>query len=135
HVSRPHRRARGLRRALRQPDAPLHPGIAGGSAGARSDSRGRAHFSAGQGRGAEPDQSALGLRLPPALPDRSRAMQAGSARTARAAPGPLGRLQRGAIAAIRGPMNRTGGYMLTSLLRLFLIGGLTLVFAMPAVAQ
>jgi len=32
-------------------------------------------------------------------------------------------------------MNRTGGYMLTSLLRLFLIGGLTLVFAMPAVAQ
>ena len=53
--------------------------------------------SAGQGRGAEPDQPAVGLRLSPALPDRGREVQAGAARTARAAARPLGRLQRGAV--------------------------------------
>ena len=35
-VSRPHRRAGRLRRAVRQPAASLHPGAAGGGAGARS---------------------------------------------------------------------------------------------------
>jgi peptide/nickel transport system substrate-binding protein len=34
-----------------------------------------------------------------------------------------------------GPTNGTGGYMPKSLLRLFVIGGLALLFAMPAVAQ
>ena len=73
HVSRPGRRARGMRRALRQSAASLHPGAAGRGAGARSRaSRRSATFRAGQGRGAEPDQPAVGLRLPSALPDRGR---------------------------------------------------------------
>ena len=36
---------------------------------------------------------------------------------------------------MKGPMNRTGRYMPTRLLQLFVIGGLSLLFAMPAVAQ
>ena len=40
-VSRPHRRARRLRRAVRQPAASLYPGAARRGAGARPDGRGR----------------------------------------------------------------------------------------------
>ena len=55
----------------------------------------------GQGRGAEPDQSAVGLRVPSALPDRGRELQAGAARAAGTAARPLGRLQRGQLRRVR----------------------------------
>ena len=87
-----------MRRAVRQPAASLHPGAAGGGADARSDaSRPAAPSGRPQRRGAEPDQSAVRLRLPSALPDGGRELQAGAARAARAAAGPLGGLQRGEL--------------------------------------
>ncbi len=88
-------------------DNPLHPytqALVGGGAGARPEHRGGARVPPGQGRGAEPDQPALGLRLPPALPDRGRDLQAGAARIARAAAGPWA--LSGRLAAGEGNMYR-----------------------------
>ena len=56
----------------------------------------RARVPPAAGRGAEPDQPAVGLRLPSALPDGGRGLQAATARLARAAAGPLGGVQRSA---------------------------------------
>ena len=64
-----------VRRAVRQSAASLHPGPAVRGAGARSARRGDARVPAAQGRGAEPDQPAAGLRLPSALPDGGRGLQ------------------------------------------------------------
>ena len=69
--------------------------------------RGDARVPAGAGRGAKPDQPAVRLRLPSALPDGGRGLQAGAARAAGAAPGPLGGLQRGAVASTRSVSKRT----------------------------
>ena len=76
---------------------PVYPGAARGGAGARSLGRGAPHVPPGAGRGAEPDQSAVRLRVPSALPDRGRELQARTAGAARAAAGALGGLQRSAM--------------------------------------
>ena len=55
---------------------------------------------AGAGRGAEPDQPAVGLRLPSALPDRGGRLQAGPAGIARIAARPLGGVQPGGVMAV-----------------------------------
>ena len=81
-------------------DNPLHPvhaGFARGGAGARSRRRGDPRVPAGAGRGAEPDQSAAGLRLPPALHAGDRPLPPGAPGTARTAPRSLGRLRRRAV--------------------------------------
>ena len=57
-----------------------------------------AQFRPAQGRGAEPDQSAVRLRVPSALPDGGRELQEGAADAAGSAARPLGRLQRGQVA-------------------------------------
>jgi ABC-type oligopeptide transport system ATPase subunit len=61
---------------LRKSAPSLYAGAAVGGPGAGSDRRGDPQVPSGQGRGAEPDQSALGLRLPSALPARGRAVPA-----------------------------------------------------------
>ena len=70
-----------VRRAVRQSAASLHPGAARGGAGARSAASRRPHVPPGAGRGAEPDQPAVGLRVPSALPDRGRGLQRGCVRS------------------------------------------------------
>ena len=80
-VSRPHRRTGGCRRAVRQSAASLYAGIARRGAGARSVGGDGARVPAGAGRGAEPDQSAVGLRVPSALSDRGRRLPSTRART------------------------------------------------------
>ena len=61
-------------------DNPLHPytrALLARGAGARSDGRGRPRLPAGARRGAEPDQSAVRLRVPSALRAGGRELQAG----------------------------------------------------------
>ena len=88
----PHRRVCAGRRAVRQPQAPLHAGAACRRPGARS--RHRAHPAAHhhQGRAAEPAQPAQGLRLPSALPAGDRGMPQRRAGHARAGARPFGGL-------------------------------------------
>ena len=85
------------RRAVRQSAASVYPGAAGGGAGARSVGRDAPHVPPGAGRGAEPDQSAVRLRVPSALPDRGGGLQAGAAGTARGAAGAFRGVQRSAM--------------------------------------
>ena len=59
--------------------------------------RGRPQVPTREGRGAEPDQPAVGLRVSSALPDRGRELQPGPPGAARGATRPLGGLQRGAL--------------------------------------
>src|SRR4029079_13239435 len=93
--------------------ASLYAGAAVGSAGARSHGRGAAPVPYHQGRGAEPDPSALGLRLPSTLPDGGRRLQAVAPATARAAAGPLGGVHRGQLNTrtarrVRGDVSQSG---------------------------
>src|SRR5437763_1957049 len=83
-----------MRRVVRQPAPPLHDGFARRGAGAGPGSRGRARISTGERRGAEPDQSAAGLRLSSALSAGGGPVQAGAAGIAGVAPRTLGRLRR-----------------------------------------
>ena len=79
HVSRPHRRVRAGRRAVRQSQAPLHAGAAGRRPGPRSRHRAHAAAHHHQGRAAEPAQPAQGLRVPSALPAGDGGMPQGRA--------------------------------------------------------
>ena len=81
-------------------DAPLHPytqALAGRRAGAGSDRRAGPRFPAGQGRGAEPDEPALRLRVPSPVSDGGAALQAGAAGAA----GDCGRANRGLRVEVR----------------------------------
>src|SRR5262249_19036127 len=62
--------------------------------------RGRTQVPTRERRGAEPDPSAVGLRVPSALPDRGRELQSDPSGAARGAPRPLGGLQRGALTRV-----------------------------------
>src|SRR5262249_57582960 len=99
-VSRPHRRVGGLRRAVRQRAASLYPGASRRGAGAGSERRGRTQVPTRERRGAEPDPSAVGLRVPSALPDRGRELQSDPSGAPGGAPRPLGGLQRGALTRV-----------------------------------
>src|SRR5262249_44729673 len=99
-VSRPHRRAGGLRRAVRQRAASLYPRAARRRAGTRSERRGRPQIPTGERGGAEPDQSADGLRVSSALPDRGRELQPDPSGAPGGASRPLGGLQRGALTGV-----------------------------------
>src|SRR5262249_1266440 len=72
-------------------------GTAGGGADPRSDGRGRAQLPPGQGRGAEPDQSAARLRLSSTLPTGGRGLPAATAGAQGIATRALGGLQRGPL--------------------------------------
>src|SRR5262249_4931122 len=69
-------------------------------AGAGSERRGRPQVPTGERRGAEPHPSAVGLRVPSALPDRGRKLQSDPPGTPGGAPRPLGGLQRGALTRV-----------------------------------
>ena len=75
-VSRPHRRGRRPRRALRRSQASLYQGAARRGADPRSAGRARPRAARAQGRDTVAAQSAVGLRVPYALPDRGRAVPA-----------------------------------------------------------
>src|SRR6185312_12283193 len=68
-VSRAHRGTGRRRYAVRQPDASVHPGASRRGSGAGSLGGTGPGFSPGEGRGAKPDQPAVRLRVPSALPD------------------------------------------------------------------
>ena len=80
-VSRPHRRDRADRRALRRPAPSLHAGAALRDPGAATARAARAHHPAG--RRAEPDRSAVRLPSASALPACDRALPRRAARADR----------------------------------------------------
>ena len=80
-VSRPDRRDRAVRRALRQAAAPVHRGPALGQPGAGAGPEEHPHRP--HRRRAEPDRSALRLPLPDALPDRAGDLRRGRPDAAR----------------------------------------------------
>src|SRR5262249_12346314 len=90
----------------------LHPRAARRGAGARPDGRGGAQLPAGQGRDPEPDQPAVPLRVPSALPARRRGVQADAAPAARAAGRALGGGRRRQVKAQRRRVGE-GGEMVT----------------------
>src|SRR6516164_6898220 len=65
--------------------------------GAGSERRGRLQVPTSEWRGAEPDQSAVGLRVSSALPDRGRQLQPDPSGPPRGACRPLGGLRRGVL--------------------------------------
>ena len=90
-------------------DNPLHPytrALLERGAGAGSERRGRPHVSTGERRGAEPDQSAGGLRVSSALPIAVESCSRVASGTARGATRPLGGLQRGALTRQEGVPGR-----------------------------
>ena len=93
HVSRPHRRDRRRATSSTRAAASLHRGAAGGDPGPRSRGRGAPPASDHQGRGAERAAAAVGLPLPPALPEGDGEVQDASIRrsptSAPVAPSPV----------------------------------------------
>ena len=74
HVSRPHRRVRRCRRAIRKPAPPLYPGAPRCRPCSRSCTRKGAPADHHQGRTAKPAQSAERLCLPPAVRENDRCL-------------------------------------------------------------
>ena len=92
HVPGPDDGARRPRRALCRTVAPLHQGIARRRPDSRSGDRTRARAAHAGRRDPEPVASALGLRVPHALPDRRRKLQSRRPRSPRSQAGTLRRL-------------------------------------------
>ena len=85
---------RVAQRAVREPPPPLYPGAAFGGTCPRSEDQPPTPAYYPPRRCSQPDQSALGLPLPPALPDCQGALLADRAGVARDPPRSLGRLPR-----------------------------------------